>query len=70
MNRVVIDVLDTWDMLLSRSWDSTHGGFLSMDLTHAHIPMGDVFFQIIYNRQVVKKHVMDTNHPDYDSDCE
>jgi hypothetical protein len=49
---------------------STLGGFLSMDLTHAHIPMGDGTFEILYSRQVVKKHVMDPNHPDYHSDCE
>jgi hypothetical protein len=70
MNIVVIDVLDAWGMLLSRSWVTTLGGFLSMDLTHVHIPMGDGTFEILYSRQVVKKHVMDPNHPDYHSDCE
>jgi hypothetical protein len=50
MNIVVIDVPDSWGMLLSRSWSSTLGGFLNMDLTHAHIPIGDGTFEIIYNR--------------------
>jgi hypothetical protein len=49
MNIVVIDVPDTWAMLLSRNWVATLGGFLSMDLTHAHIPMGDGTFEIIYS---------------------
>jgi hypothetical protein len=70
MNIVVIDVLDAWGMLLSRIWAATLGGFIIMDLTHAHIPMGDGTFDIIYNRQVVKKHVMDPNHPDYHINCE
>jgi hypothetical protein len=49
MNIVVIDVPDAWGMLLSRSWSTTLGGFLSMDLTHAHIPMGDGTFEILYS---------------------
>jgi hypothetical protein len=49
MNIVVIDVLDAWGMLLSRIFSSSLGGFLSMDLTHAHIPMGDGTFEILYN---------------------
>jgi hypothetical protein len=70
MNIVVIDVPYAWGILLSRSWSTTLGGFLGMDITHAHIPMGDGTFEILYNRQVVKKHVMDPNHPNYHSDCE
>jgi hypothetical protein len=49
MNIVVIDVPDAWGMILSISWASTLNGFLSMDLTHAHIPMGDGNFEILYN---------------------
>jgi len=67
---VVIGVSNAWGMLLSRSWAATLIGFLNMDLTHAHIPMGDGTFEILYSWQVVKKHVMDPNHPDYHSDCE
>jgi hypothetical protein len=70
MNIVVIDVPDAWGMLLSRSWAVALGGFLSMDLTHAHIPMGDGTFEILYSRQAIKKHVMDLDHPDYHNDCE
>jgi hypothetical protein len=67
MNIVVIDVPNAWGMLLSRSWAATLGGFLSMDLTHAHIPMGDGTFEILYNREVSMKHVLDQNDPDYSS---
>jgi hypothetical protein len=70
MNIVVIDVPDAWGMLLSRSWSATLGGFLSMDLTHAHIPMGDGHLRFLYSQHVVKNHVMDPNHPNYHSDCE
>jgi len=68
MNIVVIDVLDAWGMLLSRSWAATLGGFLSMDLNHAHIPMGDGTFEILYNHEVSRKHVLDWNDPDYSSE--
>jgi hypothetical protein len=54
MNIVVIDVPDAWGMLLSRSWSTSLGGFLDMDLTHAHIPMGDGTFEILYSRERVR----------------
>jgi hypothetical protein len=46
------------------------GGFLSMDLTHTHIPMGDGTFEILYSRERAEKHVMDPNSPDYTSECD
>jgi hypothetical protein len=49
MDIVVIDVPDAWGIILSRSWYTALDGFLSMDLNHAHIPMGDGTFQILYN---------------------
>jgi len=70
MNIVVIDILDFWGIILSRSWVVTLGGFLRMDLTYVHIPMGDGTIEIMYNRQVFKKHMMDLNHPNYHNDCE
>jgi len=70
MNVVVMNVPDAWGMLLSRSWPATLGGFLSMDPTHAHIPMGDGTFKIMYNQPVVENHVVYPNSPDYWSDCE
>jgi hypothetical protein len=41
MDISVIDVLDAWGILLLRTWSSALGGFLSMSLTHAYIPMGN-----------------------------
>jgi hypothetical protein len=65
MNVVVIDVLDAWGMLFSRSWSTTLGVFINMDLTHAHIPMGEWTFDILYSQAVAKNHVTDPNSPDY-----
>jgi hypothetical protein len=70
MDIVVIDVLDAWEMLLSRSWYTTLGGFLSMDLTCAHIPMGDGTFEILYSQERFDRHVMDPNGPNYVSECD
>jgi hypothetical protein len=70
MNIVVIDVLDAWGMLLSRSWSAALGSFLNMDLTHAHNPMGDGTFEILYSQERDEKHVMDPNIPDYTSECD
>jgi hypothetical protein len=70
MNIVVIDVPDACGMLLSRNWSVTLEGFINMDLTHAHIPMGDGMFEILYSQHVTKNHVFDPNNTDYWSDCE
>jgi hypothetical protein len=69
MDIVVIDVLDAWGMLLSRSWSIALGVFLSMDLTHAHIPMRDITFQILYNREKDYRNVMNLDGLDYVSEC-
>jgi hypothetical protein len=61
MDIVVINVPDAWGMLLSRIWSTALGDFLSMDLTHTHIPMGDGNFQILYNKEKIR-HVMDPHH--------
>jgi hypothetical protein len=65
MNIVLIDVPDAWGMLLSRNWSAALGVFLSMELTHAHIPMGDDTFEVLYSRERADKHVTDPNCPDY-----
>jgi hypothetical protein len=70
MNIIVIDVPDTWGMLLSRSWFAALGGFLSIDLTHAQIPMGDATFEILDSRERADKYVMEPNGHDYTSECE
>jgi hypothetical protein len=70
MKIMVIDISDAWGMLLSRSCVVTLGGFLNMDLTHAHISMGDGTLKILYRRKNIKKPVMDLDHPNYHNDCE
>jgi len=70
MNIVVIDIPNAWRILLSRSWYATLGGFLNMDLTHMHIPMGDDTFEILYSREKVENHVMDPNSVDYTCECD
>jgi hypothetical protein len=69
MEIVVIDVPYAWGMLLSRRWSTALGGFFSMDLTHAHIPMGDGTFQILYSQEKVDRHMMDHDGPDYANEC-
>jgi hypothetical protein len=70
MNIVVIDVLDAWGMLLLRSWYASLGGFLGIDITHAHIPMVDGTFEILYSLERDENHVMDPNDLYYTSECE
>jgi hypothetical protein len=70
MSIIVIDVLDAWGMLLSRSWSATLGGFLNMYLTHAHIRMGDGTFAILYSQCVAKSHLADLNGPNYYDECD
>jgi hypothetical protein len=65
MDIVVIDIPYSWGKILSRSWSTALGGFLTMDLTHAHIPMGVGTFQILYNGEKVDRHMMDLDGPDY-----
>jgi hypothetical protein len=50
--------------------NTAFGVFLSMDLTHAHIPMGDGTFKVLYSRERADKHVTDPNGPDYRSEDE
>jgi hypothetical protein len=57
MDVIVIDVPDAWGMLLSRKWVATLGGYLSMDLTHACIPMRDGTFNDLYSQPFMKTHV-------------
>jgi hypothetical protein len=62
---VVINVPDAWGILFSIGWLDALGCFLSMDPTHANIPMGDGTFEILYSQHVAKNHVVDPNGPNY-----
>jgi hypothetical protein len=68
MDILVIDVLDGRGMLLSRTWSSALGGFLSMNLTHAYIPMADGTYGILHNRENIDTHVMNLRGPNYVSE--
>jgi len=70
MDIVVINVTYAWGMLLSRSRYYSIWGFLSMNLTHSYIPMGNGTFQILYRQEKNDKHVMDPNGPDYVNKCD
>lgn len=63
MDIVVIDVPDSWRMLLSRKWASDLGGSLQMDLSYATIPMPDNTF-VRLDRELEKiYHVEDPRKP-------
>jgi ribonuclease HI len=63
MDIVVIDVLDTWGMLLSRKTTTDLGGNIQMDLTYATIPTPDgTMFRL--NRELERRyHVEDSRNP-------
>jgi len=63
----VIILKSSW---LKSSWYPYLGGFLSIDLTHARIPMEDGTFDILYIWESTDKHVMDPNGPGYTSEFE
>jgi hypothetical protein len=65
MDILVIDVPDACGILLSRTWSSSLGGFLSMNLTHAYIPMGDGTHVILDNIYKKDTHVMNLKGPNY-----
>ena len=50
-------------MLLLRTWSSSLGGFLSMSLTHAYMPIGDSTYEILHNMEKNDTHVMDLRGP-------
>jgi hypothetical protein len=39
-----------------------------MDLTHAHIPMGDETFEVLYSQEIANKNVTDPDGLDYASE--
>jgi hypothetical protein len=68
MDILVIDVPDAWGIILSRTWSSTLKGFLSMNLAHAYIPIGDGMYGILHNMEKKDTHVMDMRGPNYVSE--
>jgi hypothetical protein len=68
MDILVIDGTDSYGILLLRTCSSSHGGFLSMNLTHAYIPMGNGMYEILHNKEKKDTYVMDLRHPNYVSE--
>jgi len=46
-------------MLLSKDWTTTLGGYMSMDYSHAFIPMGDETYDVLYSQSESPCHVYD-----------
>jgi hypothetical protein len=68
MDILMINVPDAWGIILSRTWSSSLGGFLRINLTHAYIPMGDGMYEILHNMEKKDTHVMDLRGPNYVSE--
>jgi hypothetical protein len=62
MDIVVVDILDTWGMILSREWDDTLGESLQMDLSYATIPVGDQGCITFHNKTKRMEHIERCNH--------
>jgi hypothetical protein len=62
MDILVIDVLDSWGMLLSRKWAATLGGTIQMDISYATIPSSENSF-VKLPREERKFHVEDRKEP-------
>jgi len=57
MDVIVLDVLDTCGILLSRKWVATLGCMVHMDLSYATIPISDEDNIILYNQPENRIHV-------------
>jgi hypothetical protein len=62
MDVIVVDIPDTWGMILSREWAATLGGSLQMDLSYATIPVGDQDCITLHNKPKRMEHIERCNH--------
>jgi hypothetical protein len=62
MDIVVVDVPDTWGMILSREWVDTLGGSLQMDLSYTTIPFEAQDCITLYNKPKRMEHIERSNH--------
>ena len=62
MNVLVLDILDTWGMLLSREWAAKLGGSIQMDLSYATIPIGESASYRLMNENPMNEHVETPEH--------
>lgn len=54
---LVIDVLDAWDMLLSRKWGASLGGSIQINRSYATIPFSENTFVKLHRERERKSHV-------------
>ena len=57
MNVLVLDIPDTWGMLLSREWAAKLGGSIQMDLSYTSIPIGEKALYRLMNEKPMTEHV-------------
>ena len=67
---VVIDVPNTWGMLMSRKWVASLGESIQMDWTYAMISASEDAHVKLYREKERKYHVEDPNEPDNEYICE
>ena len=62
MNVLVLDIPDTWGMLLSREWAAKLGGSIQMDLSYATIPIEENASYKLVNEKPMSEHVETPEH--------
>jgi hypothetical protein len=62
MDIVVVDIPNTWGMILSREWNTTLEGSLQMDLSYTTIPVRDLDCITLHNKPKIMEHVEMCNH--------
>jgi hypothetical protein len=69
MDIIIVDIPDTWGMILSREWDATLGMSLHMDLSCTIIPVRDQDCITLHKKPKRMEHIEMCNHghSDYNS---
>jgi hypothetical protein len=62
MDVIVVDIPNTWGMILCREWDATLGRSLQMDLSYATILFGDQYCITLHNEKNRMEHIERCNH--------
>ena len=57
MNVLVLDIPDTWGILLPREWATKLGGSIWMDLSYVTIPIGENTSYKLMNENPMTEHV-------------
>ena len=62
MDVILVDIPDTWGIILSREWVSTLGRSMQMDLSYATIPVRDQDCITLHNKPKRMEHTERCNH--------